>query len=89
MNIVNLYFEERCFGLFRSLRFVKKEDSYMLRCILEVLEKKFLNISWYIIRFYKWMFKGCCVYLCIKRFIRVESICLIEEVERILGRINI
>lgn len=34
-------------------------------------------------RFHKGLFKGCCVFPCMRLFIRVERICLTEEVQRI------
>lgn len=74
LNSINSYLEERCSGLFRSLQSVKKEDSYMSKCSSEALEKKFLNTSCYTIRFHKALFKGCCVFPCIRLFIRVERI---------------
>lgn len=80
---INSYLEERCSGLFRSFRSVKKEESHILKCSLEVLEKKFLNTSCHTIRFHKGLFKGCCVFPYIRLSFRVERICLTEELWKI------
>lgn len=39
-------------------------------------------------RFHKGLFKGCCVFPCMRLFIRVERICLTEEVQRIYKKID-
>lgn len=53
LKTINSYLEERCSGLFRSLRSVKKGDSYMSKYSSEALEKNFLNTSCHTIDFTK------------------------------------
>lgn len=47
-NTINSYLEERCSGLFRSLRSVKKDDNYVSKCSLEALKSPYIPaaISW-------------------------------------------
>lgn len=86
LNTIKSYLEERCSGLLRSFRSVKKEDSYILKCSLEVPEKEFLNTSCHTIRFHKELFNGGCVFPCLRLSFRVQRISLTEKEWRIQRR---
>lgn len=82
LNTVSSYLEERCSGLCRSLRSVKREDSYMSKCSFRS-PGKVLNHELPDHQISQELFKGSCFFSCTRLFIGVERVWLTEEVEKI------